>query len=1163
MSPRQKPVALSDNDNPLYNTGISDSGTTTTDHIINTDTLHSTGSDTDTDRDTTNTSIIAPGVDDMTQNQNQATIDLHSNSKISTDLPIDTLNSNIITSLRDSKTQNIDRNDINNSNTLDNPKQNNNKIIDHSNNKLPDIISPSTILSTGASLTSNKEPAPIQETQQQLIADVDPTTPHSTITTISEQNAVPEEKIPEEQTPEEQTPESQQVNQQLSEQTTLQQFQQQQPPLPTEVAQITQQDDLKPALTKKNSASAPKHSSVLPTTVPLSRVKSSGSREDLHKKKPMKKFAAGKISQHSRNLSYGKNLNKLTKIKSHETVNSRNSPNLVPMPSGSIAAGVISSAQMLYNQNSQNTQDSSDRPRFNRSKSSGDILTLKPTTRNKSSTKLNNLVGYHTKSFTNLTKLKTQRSKVSLVDSLKAQTNVDENHSDDPDEEEDEEEEEVETFDDNEKVVEISNPPDYTETEHFNSNNDKRNGSYNTTYMNSLQVKVEEKLKNDQFKAENQLESQEDLLQEQLLRQKEYQQMQQMHHLQQQQKLHQQQFQQQQQQQQQQPSQPQQSQQQQKPDDNAAEFDPKQMYDNSFLLSQSTGVEKTMRSDKNGNVEPRNGQNQQQHQQQQENQKPEQVGQQPSQQQQQQQQFIQDQQIQQQKLQQKLQQHLIQQQIQQQQQVSSANLQQKVSSSGLNSQESQQQPQLKQISSDSSLIFQPSTANLDKMFYGRMTKTGSGNSPNDINASRYGSGAISNNSNNNNSASSHINDQKDNEYLSRMRNTSSESSLNQNLQNSFKDKSRKLDFNIPNDFSSFAADTPQVAESRTGKKLLLQRENSKLELSLNSSSNSFLHFIKSTQMKNEYEQFTREYLTVRRYTNALTESVERVSKINLDEKDSKLQIRKTRDQDFTNSNSYSQLQLQQQQHERALQSSSISTPKNDLSSFAKFAPSIARKLDGLDSSISEIWAEGSAEFSFTKPSKMNNMGIHNMTGMNSMGDNNTRSMNSFNGNNQPHNFSMNSSFDNHNQQQQLQLQQQQQQQHQQQHYQQQHQSQQQNINSQNRMQIYADSLNRNSIKSNSPQGYPLRLPPQRSQLNMNNLNNSKSNNFVNNNQPTSNNVNNITSNNGWNRTTSAEQLNVKNMISGPTTRAQVLGSNGQSNGNGSRLNVAAAALNLN
>ncbi|GME83599.1 unnamed protein product [[Candida] boidinii] len=109
----------------------------------------------------------------------------------------------------------------------------------------------------------------------------------------------------------------------------------------------------------------------------------------------------------------------------------------------------------------------------------------------------------------------------------------------------------------------------------------------------------------------------------------------------------------------------------------------------------------------------------------------------------------------------------MQQQIQQQQQqVSSANLQQKVSSSGLNSQESQQQPQLKQISSDSSLIFQPSTANLDKMFYGRMTKTGSGNSPNDINASRYGSGAISNNSNNNNSASSHINDQKDNEYLS-------------------------------------------------------------------------------------------------------------------------------------------------------------------------------------------------------------------------------------------------------------------------------------------------------------------------------------------------------------------------------------------------------------
>ncbi|GME88765.1 unnamed protein product [[Candida] boidinii] len=303
-------------------------------------------------------------------------------------------------------------------------------------------------------------------------------------------------------------------------------------------------------------------------------------------------------------------------------------------------------------------------------------------------------------------------------------------------------------------------------------------------------------------------------------------------------------------------------------------------------------------------------------------------------------------------------------------------------------------------------------------------------------------------------------------------------------------------------------------------------------------------------MKNEYEQFTREYLTVRRYTNALTESVERVSKIDLDEKDSKLQIRKTRDQDFTNSNSYSQLQLQQQQHERALQSSSNSAPKHDLSSFAKFAPSVARKLDGLNSSISEIWAEGSAEFSFTKPSK--NIGNYNMSGMNNMNDNNIRSMNSFNGNNQSHDFSMNGSFHNH-QQQQLQHQ-----------HQQQHQQQQQNINSQNRMQIYADSLNRNSIKSNSPQGYPLRLPPQRSQLNMNNLNNSKSNNHGNNNQATSNgNGINSTSNNGWNRTPSAEQLNVRNMINGPTTRAQVLGSNGQSNGNGSRLNVAAAALNLN
>ncbi|GMF07038.1 unnamed protein product [[Candida] boidinii] len=349
MSPSQKPVALSDNDNPLYHTAISENDSTT-DHIINTD-IHSVDSDTDTDRDTKIISTVTPVIDDKSQNTNQATIDFRSNSKISTDLPIDTLNSNIITSLNDSKTENDDRNDIKN---IDNLKQNN-KIVD---NKLPDIISPSTILSTDVSSVNNKDLAQIQEIpKQQSVYDA-PTTSHSTITTILEQQIVPEELAQE----------PQQVDQQVSEQPISQQFQPQQQHLQTEPAQVARQEDLKPVLTKKNSASVPKQSSVLPATVPLTKVKSSGSREDLHKKKPMKKFAAGKISQHSRNLSYGKNLNKLTKIKSHETINSRNSPNLVPISSGSVAAGIISSSQMLNNQNSQSTQDSSDRPRFNRSK---------------------------------------------------------------------------------------------------------------------------------------------------------------------------------------------------------------------------------------------------------------------------------------------------------------------------------------------------------------------------------------------------------------------------------------------------------------------------------------------------------------------------------------------------------------------------------------------------------------------------------------------------------------------------------------------------------------------------------------------------------------------------------------------------------------------------
>ncbi|KAG7797661.1 hypothetical protein KL929_002504 [Ogataea haglerorum] len=131
----------------------------------------------------------------------------------------------------------------------------------------------------------------------------------------------------------------------------------------------------------------------------LPRGKSSNSLKDEPKKKALKKFTAGKVS---RNSSYGTYLNKLTRIKSNDSGGSSNEP---------------------------------ERPKFQRSKSSADML--KTLSYNN---KLTSLVtaNERTKSMTNLKMLNTKPSKYKLTIDAKADDSVSS-----------EDEEEVDTFDDN------------------------------------------------------------------------------------------------------------------------------------------------------------------------------------------------------------------------------------------------------------------------------------------------------------------------------------------------------------------------------------------------------------------------------------------------------------------------------------------------------------------------------------------------------------------------------------------------------------------------------------------------------------------------------------------------------------------------------------------
>ncbi|ESW97781.1 hypothetical protein KL918_003160 [Ogataea parapolymorpha] len=151
-------------------------------------------------------------------------------------------------------------------------------------------------------------------------------------------------------------------------------------------------------------------------SVHLPRGKSSNSLKDEPKKKALKKFTAGKVS---RNSSYGAHLNKLTRIKSNDSGGS--------------------------------SSNEPERPNFQRSKSSADML------KTLSYNKLSNLItaNERTKSMTNLKMLNTKPSKYKLTLDAKADDSVSS-----------EDEEEVDTFDDNGRDA-VSPPPKHPQDKSY------------------------------------------------------------------------------------------------------------------------------------------------------------------------------------------------------------------------------------------------------------------------------------------------------------------------------------------------------------------------------------------------------------------------------------------------------------------------------------------------------------------------------------------------------------------------------------------------------------------------------------------------------------------------------------------------------------------------
>ncbi|SCU84185.1 LAME_0C08570g1_1 [Lachancea meyersii CBS 8951] len=80
-----------------------------------------------------------------------------------------------------------------------------------------------------------------------------------------------------------------------------------------------------------------------------------------------------------------------------------------------------------------------------------------------------------------------------------------------------------------------------------------------------------------------------------------------------------------------------------------------------------------------------------------------------------------------------------------------------------------------------------------------------------------------------------------------------------------------------NNFSNFLQAESNGTESRTQQKLWLQRENSLMDLSSQNSSLDSIFLASNIEVKREFERISREYTNVRRFSNPVTASLNRVA----------------------------------------------------------------------------------------------------------------------------------------------------------------------------------------------------------------------------------------------------------------------------------------------
>ncbi|SCU81117.1 LAFA_0C02828g1_1 [Lachancea sp. 'fantastica'] len=99
-----------------------------------------------------------------------------------------------------------------------------------------------------------------------------------------------------------------------------------------------------------------------------------------------------------------------------------------------------------------------------------------------------------------------------------------------------------------------------------------------------------------------------------------------------------------------------------------------------------------------------------------------------------------------------------------------------------------------------------------------------------------------------------------------------------------------------NNFSQFLQTESNGTESRTQQKLWLQRENSLIDLSSQTPTLDTIFLASNIEVKREFERISREYTNVRRFSNPVTASLNRIAPRNrLDSKKNRLALSQTQE----------------------------------------------------------------------------------------------------------------------------------------------------------------------------------------------------------------------------------------------------------------------------